>query len=462
MQSNVIKIPNTKVNDPIDIGLGLKGRKSLLLQEMSNPHILMAGKSGSGKSHTIKNLVAQLNDRGLTIHILELHPDYSPDEFKKTVVDSSISLNNSRFNYMNFDYVEGDASINPLQFNPSPQSGGVYMAIQDFIDIVRLFNPTLGSKQFSYLQRIVAEVYKLKGIHHEDPRSWVFESGTNLSTNHHPSLFDIREMLSNIMLSLASGLDDSLVAQMKKLKNKSNTLSSRLRNMTLETEHQQAALSAELEDTVSQLQEKAALMIHASVYGQSVESFYSGWKIDTLESIKDTIDSMIGSTLFTRNLHSPQTGPKRGKINIYRLSNLNYQHQKTLIHLLLLRLYNASMRMCSQINPKVPDTYIVLDEGRYAQDAAKTAMSPLNVIFGGSRKFGLGMIVGVQGVNQLSKDMIDNFSGKFILASSESSYSDAKKYFGLTPPLMQKIVPRRDGLFSVDQSPFEMVRLFAP
>ena len=203
--------------------------------------------------------------------------------------------------------------------------------------------------------------------------------------------------------------------------------------------------------------------LHREIFGDGdSEPFYQGWKTDTLDSLADTIRSMVESSLFTRGVDDPQLvkGPRKGKINVYRLSNLSYVHQKTMIHILLTRIYNASMRMCKQLNPETPDTYLVLDEGRYAKEAAKNPMSPLNVIMGGSRKFGLGAIIGVQGPEQISNDMAQNFATKFILACAEAGYADAKKYFNLPPARMKKITPKKDALVSINSDPFELVRLF--
>lgn len=443
---------------PIEVGHSQRSKMYVALNRMSNPHILACGKSGSGKSHLIKNIIGHLYARGLTVHVLALHPDYTHEEFVKSGVGHLVP--EAALNEMNYDYVGGDASVNPLEFNPQRENGGVFMAIQEFVEVARLFNPSMGSRQATYLQKILEETYQEKGVHHDDPDTWVQIVDGRQSTAHHPTLYDVKEKLQEVMKAVSTGLNVTVFQRIGLLNRKLKTLQRKLRHS--QEDALTAAIEEEIEKSLEALEINIRDMVRSQVYEDSEPPFYAGWKLDALETLADIVDGMITSTLFTRGLDADSgvKKPRKGRINVHQLSHLSYGHQKTMIHILLNRLYSASMRMCRNLNPEVPDTYIVLDEGRYAQEAAKTPMSPLNVIFGGSRKFGLGMIIGVQGPDQLSKDMAENFCVKFILASSESSYGDAKKYFNLGPAQMKRITPRQDALLSVDGAPFELTRVF--
>lgn len=446
---------------PFTIGHGsTSGNVELNLTRVSNPHILVIGSSGSGKSHTIRNTAARLHQRGLTLHVIELHPDMAHENFIAAGCGDLVTQD--AFNYLNFDYVEGDSAINPLAFSPHPKSGGVYMAIQDFIEVARLFNSSLGSRQVSYLQKLLEYTYEKKGIEHSNPASWTDSSNPRNSTAHHPSLYDVLESLAEVRRSVVSGLSLDALEDVNKLKAQCLKIRRVIKSGAL-SEEEASKKEDELSEKFEQLKMKLENGLGDEIYSErGAEPFYRGWKAETLDSLADTLRSMIESTLFTRGIDSPEgvKGPKKGKINVYRLSNLAYVHQKTMIHVLLRRIYNASMRMCKQLDPDAPDTYVILDEGRYAKEAAKEPMSPLNVIMGGSRKFGLGAIIGAQGADQVSADMAQNFAIKFILASEPSSYADAKKYFNLPPARMKKITPRQDALVSISSSPFELTRLF--
>lgn len=446
---------------PLSVGVSTRGSDvQIALQQLSNPHYLVSGMSGSGKSHLIRNIIARLNRRGLTSHIIELHPDMSHADFVSAGCGEHVSPDD--FNYLNFDYVDGDASVNILQFNPNAESGGVYMAIQDVLDVARLFNPSLGSRQVTYLQKLLEYTYSRKGISHNDPATWVDNANPRNPTGHHPNLHDLLDSLVEVRRAVASGLGGDVFAEVEKLRRQVKKSKRTIDSGVLE-EEDEATKTDDLMKRFEALKESVCATLHREIFGNSdSEPFYQGWKTDTLDSLADTIRSMVESSLFTRGVDDPQQvkGPRKGKINVYRLSNLSYVHQKTMIHILLTRIYNASMRMCKKLNPETPDTYLVLDEGRYAKEAARNPMSPLNVIMGGSRKFGLGAIIGVQGPEQISNDMAQNFATKFILACSEAGYADAKKYFNLPPARMKKITPKQDALVSINSDPFELVRLF--
>lgn len=446
---------------PLALGISTKGTQvQLALPKLSNPHYLVSGMSGSGKSHLIRNIIARLNRRGLTTHIIELHPDMHYNDFVAAGCGEHVSPDD--FNYLNFDYVEGDASVNILQFNPSPESGGVYMAIQDVLEVARLFNPSLGSRQVTYLQKLLEYTYSRKGITHGEPSTWVDPSNPRNPTGHHPNMHDLLDSLIEVRRTISSGLGKDVFVEVERLRRKVQKTKRTIDSGVL-SEEDKAAKEEELEKQFDSLKVQVIDTIRQEVYGdKDTEPFYQGWKLDTLDSLADTIKSMVESSLFTRGIDDPASfkGPKKNKINVYRLSHLAYGHQRTMIHILLSRVYNASMRMCKKLNPETPDTYLVLDEGRYAKEAAKNPMSPLNVIMGGSRKFGLGAIIGVQGPEQISNDMAQNFATKFILACSEAGYPDAKKYFNLPPARMKKITPKQDALVSINSDPFELVRLF--
>lgn len=446
---------------PVPVGLTSNSAQvDLDLSKISNPHMLVAGMSGSGKSHLIRNIIARLNRRGVTTHIIELHPDMSHQDF----VDAGCGehVTESDINYLNFDYVDGDAGLNPLQFNPNPEAGGVYMAIQDVMEVAKLFNASLGSRQASYLQKLLEYTYTRKGIDHNRPETWTQSEDPRNPTGHHPTLYDLMDSLVEVRRAISSGLGSDVFAEVHRLRSKCAKIKRSMESGVL-SEEEHIEQQSTLENQFDVLKSTVLDVLHKEVFEtHNKEPFYRGWKVDTLDSLADTIRSMIESSLFTRGVDDPSgtKGPKKGKINVYRLSNLSYQHQKTLIHVLLRRIYNASMRMCKKMNPETPDTYVILDEGRYAKEAAKNPMSPLNVIMGGARKFGLGAIIGVQGPEQISDDMAQNFASKFILACAEAGYADAKKYFNLAPARMKKITPRQDGLVSINSSPFELTRLY--
>ena len=83
-----------------------------------NPHMLLVGKSGTGKTHTLRRLLSQMMkaEPGVRIHIFDVHGDIHTKEM------SSVQFSEST-----------DYGINPLEVYPDPDSGGVRKRIQSFI-----------------------------------------------------------------------------------------------------------------------------------------------------------------------------------------------------------------------------------------------------------------------------------------------------------------------------------------
>lgn len=407
----------------------------------ANPHMLFNGKSGSGKSFRIRHTMDALHGLGITHHVIEFHPDFEYEFFQRDGAINNITPD--AIQHFDFQYATGNAAINPLKMiDVSPDSGGVYSVSMEVVEAVKLWSPSMGTKQASYLNRLLHDVFAARGIHAEEPSTW------SLARHSSPDFTDVQSLLKSIINAKRTGLKNSIFLEIESLRKSAMKQAEKVREGSFDNDQLETETN-DLEEKKNQLKDSAIEMIDMMVDGKESGNYYSDWDMSTLISLAGIIDDMVTSGLFTRSA----IAPKRGKINVYRISKLNPTHQKVMTYLLLKRLYVTSMLTCRDLNPALPNTYIVADEGRYVQEAARHPLSPLNLIFGGSRKFGLGMLVGTQGPHQLSKDMSDNFAIKFVLHSDESAHADAKKNFNLTASQMRALKPKTNAWFFNDGRP---------
>jgi len=418
---------------------------SINLEELENQFWLFLGKSGSGKSHTVRHVMDQMSGYQLdprngglppTFHVIGYHPDFGYDHFVnsgacRNIVPESI-------NRLDFDYMEGDTSINPLQpltDDPSAQ----FATIEDFIAYCKVVHPGIGSVQIKYIRDILDNVY-----------SRCSKEGRC------PDVTDLFNEIQMIKKSLKSGLGVEATRAMQKLRKEQIEKEKAYKSGDADTKGKEK-LEGELNDLVAEMVDEFATYIKQNTIWVKDE-YYADFDVGTVSTLDVLVAGLIRPNFFTRGC---RTRPVQGLINVYDVHKLGERHQELMTHVLLTRLYKRCIvtTPSNMLNPAVAHTYIVADEVRYMNACARDLMSPANLIMGGSRKFGMGMLVGGQGADQLSADMARAFSVKIILDQNEAAYNDTKKFFRINEAILRKIVSKRSA-YVKSGSMSELVNLF--
>lgn len=123
-----------------------------------NPHGIVLGDSGAGKTHMLKRMMRNMLDSSggrVRIHVLDGHGDISlPGESLVRFSETT------------------DFGLNPFVVDPDPDFGGVYKRINSFISTVKRATGTLGSKQVYALRNLLLDLYAMHGFQADDPASW--------------------------------------------------------------------------------------------------------------------------------------------------------------------------------------------------------------------------------------------------------------------------------------------------
>ena len=129
----------------------------------SNPHVLILGESGSGKTYTASRLVLELARAHLPSIVFDYGQGFSLQHAPRAFRDDvrTIELQLSR---------DGIA-INPLQIFPVDTHGPATVAQRVADTFVRVY-PRLGVQQHALLRRAVLELLAESGIVADDPRTW--------------------------------------------------------------------------------------------------------------------------------------------------------------------------------------------------------------------------------------------------------------------------------------------------
>lgn len=152
----------------VPIGLDIESEtpvmwKPLPANGLANPHMLIVGSSGFGKTYAGACLIAELAQRGLPSIVFDYAQGFTarslPSGFLKHVDVHEVIASRSGID------------VNPLQLFPSDILGPVNVA-QRVADTFKRVFPQLGVQQHAVLRESVLEVLALAGIRAEVQSSW--------------------------------------------------------------------------------------------------------------------------------------------------------------------------------------------------------------------------------------------------------------------------------------------------
>ena len=412
--------------------------------KLNNFNGLFMGTSGSGKTWTLRQMIARVYRRGTTFHILDVKGDFMPDNFAKMGLSSHVSEHD--FNIISFSYFEGGSSLNPLQVPRSQEGGGVVMTIENAKELVYMFNRKLGPKQISYLGEVLKAVYADFKIDHEDESTW---------SNPAPTFADVYEKLTLIYQCIASGLDSGSVGSIMSEIGRAKRKAIKDIRKGREEEQDEDSIALGCQETAANAAEVIAGIVKSQLTFESLERNGTGeewehWSKETVYSLRDTINQMVESRLFTGEMSKVMPG----KINVYDMTNISSAHQQIMMEIIARRTFAMGVlntKKTGNADPKFASHILVCDEGKHAKAISKQPLSPVNRIATEGRGFGVGVWMGVQQPDQVTQDQLRNFAFYFLLKTPESSSKEMQRMFTLKPNQLKLLEFRENCLYSAGQ-----------
>jgi len=128
-----------------------------------NPHVLILGESGTGKTYAISCLTAELAQEGIVSIVFDYGQGFSP----KNLPDEFVNATNPVELHAGRDGV----NINPLQIFPSDLLGPVNVAQRVADTFARVYTK-IGVQQHAIVRRAVLDVMADAGITQDSPDTW--------------------------------------------------------------------------------------------------------------------------------------------------------------------------------------------------------------------------------------------------------------------------------------------------
>lgn len=450
-----------------------------------NGHMLMAGPSGSGKSHQLNRLILNLAEQGAQVHVINIHGDLA--EFSDLAPHRSAPISDDLVHTIEFGE-NTHYGLPPLDLLPGI---GPRKRANSFINLLER-QSVLGPKQKTALFRLLMDLYQHHGFIQDDPRTWTLEydprrkattkqvtprpgmialpaldwfskspteketikqdfsvrfngEGTvkfwEIPADHpraaeaqerwgttdgkrYPTLADVRRHLWDRLVMMKTGQSAPAIRALDKVMRLASTRA-RLRTKKLND-----ALQEELDKIESQLgkaQQESMDALKEGMEkidnGQELEELLLWDSADAVKGLFDRIEALERSGIFKGEPPRFSTDVPVWRYNVQELSD---PEQVLFVDVLLEHIFAQAK---SRGEADGPDTFILLDEAhKFVVDDGDHI---INRLVKEARKFGIGIILASQAFVHYSDDLLMSSGLKLVLGCPEMYREPMRRKLGL-------------------------------
>ncbi len=393
-------------------------------ERLINGHVLLIGKSGTGKTYTLKRMLSQLQKQAqgkLRVHVMDVHGDID--------IEGSSTVKFSESTAYGF---------NPLTVNPDPDFGGVRKRIQYFMNALNRTSRKLGTKQEAVLRNILLDLYQANGFSAEKPETWSLDDGIPRKyAKKHPTLEDAYKFAQFKLKSMFLGTSSKAVSTLEQLNKKMNQFFIRQKQAV------KAAHSEEdkqrLEADIKKLGEEAV-----TLYYEYIQSMQTGMeltdliKYDSKEVMKSVVERLENLNAIGIFKNTPPPFDPDANIWRYDIKALSSDEKKLFVAFLLENIFLKAVQRGVQSDLV---EVIVLDEAHnFLSDDPENV---INTIAKEARKFGVGLFCASQSPTHFSDDFISNVSTKIILGIDQLYWDGSVRKIKIDMKLLEWIVPHQ-------------------
>jgi hypothetical protein len=383
-----------------------------------NPHILVVGGSGSGKTYTLLRMIRSLAESArapVRLHVFDVHGDLEVPEASTVKFSEATPY-----------------GLNPLIVDADPDHGGVRRRIQSFIAALNRTARPLGSRQEAVLRALLADLYAANGFYADRPDSWRLNDGVARKyPKKYPTVQDAARFAGAKLKALYLGTDAKAVAALEQVNGKARALQAKARALGSGG----ATDDPDLERAKEQAIEAYAAAVRAIGTGRELDDLIRYDSKDVLRSVVDRLDNLHALGLFR-----PEPPPFAASAPVWRydIRALASDEKKLFVRFALEAIFRQATTR--GIQGQVVEA-VVLDEAHLFFDEEPDHI--LNTYAKEARKFGLGLVCASQSPTHFSEDFLGNVATKILLGLDEMYWDGAVRKLKIEPRILQYIVPKR-------------------
>ncbi len=393
-----------------------------------NPHMLIMGTSGTGKTYNLRKMIKQIQqqDSSIRVHVLDPHGDIEIDGASYVKFSEST-----------------DYGFNPLLINPDEDFGGVRKRIQTFLKALNDTSRKLGTKQEAVLRNILIDVYAANGFLEKNPKTWKLNDGIQRKhEKRNPTLEDVSRFATFKLNSIFLGTNNKAMACFEKL---NKTV---LRKTSMNKSYARAYTEAEKTEIEEKIKELSKECI--DLYTESINNLKTGAEFsdlmkydskDVLKSVCERIENLTAIGIFKS---TPPPFDNKNNIWRYDIKALSMDEKKLFVNFLLEDIFMKSKARGVQSGIK---EMIVLDEAHiFFNDDPENI---INIIAKEARKFGLSLVCASQSPEHFSSDFIGSVGTKLILGLDQTVWDITERKLKINKKALEYITPQKNMLIQI-------------
>lgn len=401
--------------------------------QVINGHILVVGKSGSGKTTVLKDVVTRMvqssmaeMDNPIRIYVMDPHGDIDISNASECIFSESTPY-----------------GFNPLEVHDDPHFGGVRKKIQGFLNAINSNTRQLGNRQEAVLRSILQDLYAANGFYPDQPKSWSLYDGVQRAyPKKYPTLADAVRFTESKFKSMYIGGNSEAVLALENVNKRSNAIFSKIKK------------NGGTPDAVALAELDALKKTAADAYNEYLFKISNGKELDDLlrydsrEVLKTTLERL--QSLNESGIFKNEKPPfdQQSQVWRYNIKALSSEERKLFVTFFLEDLFfKLKQRPIQEGVPPITDI-VVLDEAHMYNDPDPDAI--INIVAKEARKFGLGLILASQSPTHFSEDFLSNVSTKILLKMDEMYWQKSSSALRIPMPFFEKIIPTRNFLLQMN------------
>ena len=407
-------------------------------QKLINGHVILAGKSGSGKTFTLRKLLLNIlkaveaekknsqNNIKFRVHIIDVHGDIDIGPEASTVKFSEST------NY----------GFNPLLINKDKDFGGVRKRIQSFISSLNRTGFKLGGNQEATLRNLLIDLYAANGIFENNPETWIISKDSKYPRN--PTIDDLARYTENKMKSMFLGLvgKNNCTTLLEKTNRAQNKLFKKIKSTKKATNDEIDKLKEDIIKLKAEVIDNFTNYINEIDTGKEFDELLKYDSLDVMKSLSNKINNLNSIGIFK---NEPPPFDINKNIWRYDIKSLDIDEKALFVSFLCETLFYKAVQRGEQ-NDVVE--IIVLDEAHlFVNDDPR---NPINTIAKEARKFGLALFAASQSLTHFSDDFLSNVSTKIILGIDQIYWSNSINKLKLTEEALKWIIFHKRILMQIN------------
>ncbi|NWC90010.1 hypothetical protein [Pseudomonas reactans] len=411
--------------------------------QVSNHHVGVAGTSGSGKTHWIREFVTGMPD-DVEIDIFDYHGDIE-------IPGASTVMFSEATRY----------GFNPLVLNTDQHYGGVRRSVNDVIEAINSTSRQLGGNQEGVLRHLLTDTYMLKGIFANNPRSWVKREASEAEIRDmierknwsalrdvYPSLDDVIQFARRKLKALWMGVEDKESGRNAlgafddycKAQSSLNLLRTKMnRSGGSGNDEELEKMEKRMETSKAKSIESFTTFVNSMDTGREFEEAIKYNSKDVLLSVITRLENLSSTGIFNPN--PPPFGNARIRRYILKPLAQSEDELKMFVRFRMRAIIREMMQR-GESGGRLR-RMIVLDESKKFN--SEDGSNPINVIVNEMRKFGLAILLAGQSPAHFSQDFIKNAGTLLLLNLATSDWREAASKLRIEEKDLKYFKPQQTG-----------------